>query len=189
MNVFEAVVFVMGYVVIVVLGIFLLTILLYAMSALIAFVFLCVRLNVKGISKTIIQTHSTFDDKGNYTNYRINTGWPAQYIKYVVGNYFQIVWVNGWVSKVLNCLANSKYSSRNNDSQKDISDFTPIPFNDKSPDSVHTDNLPKENDDVNHKQTEPKLALKRERHGKRMRWFYSVGGARSSGRRSAASSR
>jgi len=89
----------------------------------------------------MIQFHRTFDDKGDCANRNAYAGWPTQYVKYVIRNYFQIVWGNRWVSNVFNCLAKAKYSSRNNDSQEDISYLVPIPRNDKSLDGIHADNL------------------------------------------------
>lgn len=141
MSVFEAVAFVLGCMVIAIIGIYLTTVLLYAVSALIAFVALSLKLNIKVTPKAVIQFHRTFDDKGDCTNRHTNAGWPAQYVKYVIRNYFQIVWGDGWVSNIFNCLAKTKYSSRNNDSQKDVNYLIPIPRNDKSFDGIHTENL------------------------------------------------
>lgn len=142
MSIFVFVALVIGWIVIIAIGIFLLTVILYAVSALIAFIALCLKLNTKGTSKAVIQSHSTFDGKGDCANCCTNTSWPRQYVKYVVGNYFQIVWGNGWVSNVFNCLAKTKYSRRNNDSPKDINNLIPIPRNEKSLDGIHADNLP-----------------------------------------------
>ena len=160
MTTFEMVMFTIGCLVGTIIGACLLTILLYAMSAVIVFIILGVKLNTKCTSEVIVQTLASLDKECDHTNRRANTGWPAQYIKYVVGNYFQIVWGNGWVGKVFNRLAKAKYSSGNNDRPNNVSYFTPIPLNDKPLNGIHADNLPQEKPEVNQNGTLPVSILR-----------------------------
>lgn len=140
MTYFETMAFIVGCLVMAIMGIIFLTVLLYAVSALIAFIVLSLKLNSKRVSEVIIQPNSTFGNKSKYASRCTNVGWPTQYVKYVVGNYLQIVW-GRWISKMLNHLTSSKDEGRNNKGQKDIINLSPIPFNDKPLKSIHDGNL------------------------------------------------
>ena len=155
MTTFEIIAFIIGCITIFFIGIVISTILLYAISALIAFIALCLKLNPKSTPKIIIQLLGYFGNKSKNTNPSTNAGWPTQYIKYVISHYLQIVWGKR-VVEVFKCLAKSENSSGNRKSDYDVINFAPVPLNNKQLDGIHNKNLAQDEKAVNQNGTIPK---------------------------------
>jgi len=118
---------------------------LYIIAVIIVFIALFIRLNAKNIFKLFPQTPNTLNDKHKNTYTRSYKGWPFQYLKYVVNNYFKIVWGGKFSIKELSRFTKSKYKTTDDNNPNSVSNLPYIPINKELPDTSnkphHADNL------------------------------------------------
>jgi hypothetical protein len=145
---------------------FIISIPLYTISASIVFIALLLKLNTKQSFKTSPQAIHPLNNEHYNANTCSYSGWPTQYIKYVVHNYFKVVWGSEFNIKNFCKFAKKEYNTSNENNPKCISNLFNIPVHKiflNTTDTVnkstlpfsHTHNVSCENDEVNHKQTEP----------------------------------
>jgi len=110
---------------------------LYTLAALIVFIGLSVNLNTQRILKVIPQNRNGLNNKSNHTSNGTNPRWPAQYIKYVVRHYCKVIWGCDSISEILGHLAQRKNDRRNKNGFQNVTNLSPVPFNDKSLEGIH----------------------------------------------------
>lgn len=151
MKLFMAVIIVFGSLIVAGIATYLFATALYFLIALIVLVRLLV-------SKQAFQKFLNYLDKeSNYTKDSANKRWYSEYVKHVIRYYFRLFFCDNRIAKAkFQCLYKCGYKKGYNQSDKNVIDLTPIPFNKQPFNCVHTDNLSQGEKVVNHKQTEPK---------------------------------
>ena len=114
---------------------------LYIISAILLFIFLLFKLKTKRVPKIFPKTFNQFNERGNNTNQHTYTGWPTQYIQYVISDFRSFVWGYRTKDCKLKRLAYSENTSRNYQSDEDVINLTKIPFYKKFLNSIHSGSI------------------------------------------------